>query len=177
MATTEDGAVFDGRAFRVRVDERRSPDGRTRRYEIVERIPAVAVVVDVQGALLAIRQERPAVGRVLYELPAGKVDPGEDAEVAARRELAEETGYRAGRLSHLFDLYPSPGYTSEVVSFFWTANPEAGVPRREPGEEAAGMEVLLLSAQQVRQILEDSTPLNALFHTGATAWLARHPLA
>jgi ADP-ribose pyrophosphatase len=177
MAPPDNDAVFSGRAFQVRVEERPGPDGRPHRYEIVDRVPAVAVVADVDGALLAIRQERPAVRRVLYELPAGKVDPGESPEQAARRELAEETGYRAEHLVRLFDLYPSPGYTNELVSFFFTADPAAGLPHRESGEEAAGMEVVLLSPPQVRQMILGAEPLNALFHTGATVWLGRHPRA
>lgn len=168
--------AFSGRAFRVRLVPGVLHDGTRRVYEVVERVPAVAIVGEVEGRLIVIRQKRPAVGRTLFEIPAGKVDPEETSEMAARRELAEETGYRAGRLEHWLDLYPSPGYTTEIVSFFWAPDPVPGDPHREEGEE---MEVLLLDPDEVRALIQDRNahPLNGLFYTGAAWWLGRCPPA
>jgi ADP-ribose pyrophosphatase len=157
----------------VRLVRRTDRHGEAHDFEVVERVPAVAIVAEVTGKLVVVRQERPAAGRILNELPAGKVDPGETPEQAARRELSEETGYVAHTLMHLLDIYPSPGYTSEVVSFFWAPDPLPGPSHPDAGEE---MEVSLLAASQVRALLSDHAagPLNGLFHTGASWWLRRY---
>ena len=68
-----------------------------------------------------VEQYRYGTGQVMLEIPAGLVDPGEDYEACARRELEEETGYRAGRLVRMFDYYATPGYCSEkIVLYFAT---------------------------------------------------------
>ncbi len=79
---------------------------------------AVAVVAVDGGRVLLERQFRPVVGEWLYELPAGTLEPGESPEEAARRELVEETGYRASRLWRLASFYPSPGVSTEVITVF-----------------------------------------------------------
>ncbi|MGC8489572.1 MAG: NUDIX hydrolase [Clostridia bacterium] len=172
LPPSPDAVPFAGRAFRVRLVRRNDRGGEAHDFEVVERVPAVAIVAEVNAKLVVVRQERPAVGRILDELPAGKVDPGETPEQAACRELSEETGYVAQTLMHLLDIYPSPGYTSEVVSFFWAPDPLPGPPHPDAGEE---MEVILLTASQVRTLLSDqaAAPLNGLLHTGASWWLRR----
>jgi ADP-ribose pyrophosphatase len=106
--------AFDGHLLHVRVDEVRLPSGRESVREIVEH-PGSAVIVPVRvdGHLLMIRQYRYAIGDYLLELPAGVLDPGEDAIAAARRELIEETGHEAGAVRELSTVYVSPGYTQE----------------------------------------------------------------
>ena len=91
---------FDGAWVHVRVDEVRLPTGRVTTREIVEHPGSVAIVgVTSDGNVLLLRQSHHAIGRTLLGIPAGTLEPGETPEACARRELAEETGYRAGRLS------------------------------------------------------------------------------
>ena len=91
---------FDGAWVHVRVDEVRLPTGRVTTREIVEHPGSVAIVgVTGDGNVLLLRQSHHAIGRTLLGIPAGTLEPGETPEACARRELAEETGYRAGRLS------------------------------------------------------------------------------
>jgi ADP-ribose pyrophosphatase len=110
---------FDGKRVRVRVDEVRLPSGRETVREVVEHPGAVAIVpVTADGRLLLIRQHHHAIGRALLGLPAGTVEPNEAPIETARRELVEETGYAAGRLTELVSYFTSPGYTDERLTLF-----------------------------------------------------------
>jgi ADP-ribose pyrophosphatase len=110
---------FDGKVVHVRVDEVRLPTGRITTREVVEHPGAVAIVgVTVDRQVLLLRQHHHSIGEALLGLPAGTLEPGESPEACARRELEEETGYRAGRLTHLATFYTSPGYTTERMTIF-----------------------------------------------------------
>lgn len=111
--------AFHGRLISVRVDEVELPSGLRSRREIVVHPGAAAIVPLLPGGqVVMIRQYRHAAGRVLYELPAGTLQPGESPADCARRELAEETGYLAGELRLLFSTYLTPGYSSEIIHIF-----------------------------------------------------------
>jgi len=111
--------AFDGKRVRVRVDEVRLPSGRETVREVVEHPGAVAILpVTADGRLLLIRQHHHAIGRALLGLPAGTIDPNEAPIETARRELVEETGHAAGRMTELVSYYTSPGYTDERLTLF-----------------------------------------------------------
>ena len=87
--------------------------------EVVQHPGAAAVlVVDASGKVLLVRQLREAAGKELWEIPAGKLEPGEYPEETAARELREETGLEAGQLTYLGAIYPTPGYSSEIIYLF-----------------------------------------------------------
>ncbi len=112
--------VFSGRVVKLRVDDvRLEPEGRMARREVVEHPGAVALVsLTADGRVVLVRQYRYAAGRELLEIPAGTIEPGEDPETCARRELEEETGRRARSLEHLASLYSSPGFCSEQIHIY-----------------------------------------------------------
>ena len=111
--------VFSGRLICVRVDEVELADGGRATREVVVHPGAVAIVPLLPGQkVVMIRQYRHPAGKVLYELPAGTLRPGESPEACARRELVEEVGYQAGDLTHLFSMYLSPGYCSERIHLY-----------------------------------------------------------
>ncbi len=108
--------VYDGRIIRVRVDEVELPGGKTATREVVEHGGAVAVVALTEnGEVYFVRQFRKALEKELMEIPAGKLEAGEDPAVCAARELAEETGMAPGRLQLLASFYTSPGFASEKI--------------------------------------------------------------
>jgi ADP-ribose pyrophosphatase len=116
----ESTVVYSGRKATLRLDTIDLGDGRTSTREIVEH-PGVAAIIplDAEGNVLFVRQYRLAATDVLLELPAGVLDPGEDAATGAQRELREETGMRAGRLTRLgAEFYVSPGISTEWIALF-----------------------------------------------------------
>jgi ADP-ribose pyrophosphatase len=117
--------VHDGRVVHLSVDTVRFPDGSVGELEMIRHSGAAAVLPvfglrsDSDPEILLIRQYRYASGGYLYEVPAGRPDrPGEDWEVCARRELEEETGFRAGSLQRLTGIYTTPGFTDELIHLF-----------------------------------------------------------
>lgn len=135
--------IFDGRVVKLRVDDVLMPGGRTAQREIVGHGGAVSVAaldsLDPETAnVLLIEQYRPAVGRRLWEMPAGLLDvPGEPAQPAAARELLEETGYRARTWSVLLDVATSPGFSEETVRIYLATDLTfEGRPDGEDDEEA-----------------------------------------
>jgi ADP-ribose pyrophosphatase len=119
--------VFRSKIFRVTEDLAIDPDGFEIRRCIVQH-PGAAVMlpVDEGGRILLVRQYRLPARRHLWELPAGRIDAGETPLAAARRELQEETGYRARRWKKLLVLYPSPGYVAEKMTVFLATGLTAG---------------------------------------------------
>jgi ADP-ribose pyrophosphatase len=126
--------VFDGRRIRVRRDVYEDAGVEFVR-EIVEH-PGAAVIVPftADDEVILVRQFRHAIGKTLLELPAGTLEPGEDPEVCAARELMEETGFRAGKIAPLGIVYPSPGVLGEVMHFFAARDLVPCESRPDPGE-------------------------------------------
>ena len=118
--TVESEFVYDGKVVRLFVDKVELPDGQTSIREIIKHLGAVCVIpITDDGEVILERQYRYAVGEILVEIPAGKLDfPGENWEDAARRELREETGAEARELIDLGDYYGSPAIMGERIRMF-----------------------------------------------------------
>ncbi len=140
MTLTGSERRYVGRVIHLDVDTVRFPDGSTGQLEMIRHPGASAVVPmldDPAGPdprVLLIRQFRHAADGVIWEVPAGRLDPGETPEACARRELAEETGMRAGRLERLTTIYTTPGFTDERIHLFLAGGLEEGDHRREADE-------------------------------------------
>ncbi len=111
--------MFDGTVFDVDRDVVRFDDGREAAVDIVRhRASVVLIPMPSANEVILVRQYRHAVGRWLWELPAGSSDPGEDVDTAAARECHEEIGLRPGKLTRLGALLPTPGFCDEEMVFF-----------------------------------------------------------
>jgi ADP-ribose pyrophosphatase len=116
---TSSERVVAGRVFDVVHERVVLPSGLIQELDVVEHPGAVAIapVLD-DGRIVLVRQYRHAIGRWFVEIPAGRLERGEDPEATARRELEEETGYRCAALEPLGELFPAPGFCSEKIHLF-----------------------------------------------------------
>lgn len=111
--------VYSGKIFDVEQRTVKLPDGREGIYDIVKSFDACAIVaLDDDDNVIMVNQYRQSAKKVLLEIPAGKIDPGEDPDVCALRELAEETGYRANSIKKLASIRVSPGFVTEVIHIY-----------------------------------------------------------
>ena len=111
--------IYKGRLISLRLQEVTLPNGFKVKLELIKH-PGAALVVPFLSAarILILRQFRPVINSYLYELPAGTLDAGETPLECAKREIIEETGYRADKFYFLGDIYPVPGYSSEKISIY-----------------------------------------------------------
>jgi len=111
--------VFEGKVVNLRIDEVILPTGKRAVREVVEHPGAVAIVPVLQdGAIVMVRQYRHAAGKIMLEIPAGKLNKGENPDSCAMRELEEETGYQASKLRKLSAVYTTPGFTNELIHIY-----------------------------------------------------------
>ena len=159
--------LYRGRLLGLEAQDVELEDGRRAFREIVRHGPAVAILARrPDGRFVLVRQFRKPVESELLEAVAGNREPDEDAAVCARRELEEETGYRALSLVPLGFIYPSPGYVDERIDlFFAEVGDAAGAPRPDDDER---LEPVLLTRDEVRRAIRDGT-----IHDGKTlaVWL------
>lgn len=116
--TIKSERIYEGKIINLRKDKVVVLHGTSEREIVEHNGGAVLAAVTPEGKLVMVRQYRKPAGRVMLEVPAGKIDPGEKPEVTAARELKEETGYTAGKVEYLMDFYPSVGYSEEVLYLY-----------------------------------------------------------
>lgn len=119
--------IFDGRLLQVYRDTIELPNGKPATREYIKHQGAVAVVpVTDNNEIIAVRQYRYPIGRVTIEIPAGKLDKGEEPLDAAKRELSEETGVESADIEYIGGLYPSVAYTDEIIHMYVAKNLKYG---------------------------------------------------
>lgn len=128
--------IFSGRVFDIVRDEVQHRSGYESVREVVRHAGgAVIVALFEDRDVILIKQYRYPVNDFIYELPAGKLAPGEDPQLCAIRELEEETGLVAGRVEKLMAMYTTPGFCSEVLHIYLATDLTAGKQALEQGEE------------------------------------------
>lgn len=125
--------IYSGKIVRLEIDKVELPDGKTSYRECVRHSGGAAVLLIKDEKILLVKQFRYLYGEPIYEIPAGKLNEGEDAQIAAARELEEETGFKA-KLSHLLDIYPTPGYTDEIIHIYFAENYVVTEQKLDEGE-------------------------------------------
>lgn len=130
--------VFQGRIFRVTRDRVREPNGVTAIREVIRHSGSVVVLAvddtSKEPRVLLERQYRYAAQDYMFELPAGRIDPGENPLAAGKRELLEETGYTARRWKRALFFYPSPGFLEETMTVFLARGIKPGTAQPEDDE-------------------------------------------
>ena len=121
--TFKSKTIYQGKIINLRLDKVKLPNGKLTEREIIEHPGAVAILPSISpGRIILIKQYRKPVEEILYEIPAGKLNPGEDEIKCARRELEEETGFQAKKITKLVSFYPTPGISNEKISIFKAEN-------------------------------------------------------
>lgn len=139
--------IYRGRAVNLRVETVKKTRGRKTTREIVEHKDCVAVVVlDKAENVLLVRQFRKPVEKVLLEIPAGGIDPGENAEESVRRELQEEIGYLPRKVERLGGFYSAPGYCTEYLHLYLATDLVSSQQRAEDTED---IEVVRVPLSQI----------------------------
>jgi ADP-ribose pyrophosphatase len=170
--------VYTGRVLNLDVDQVRFPDGSTGELEMIRHSGASAVLPflsDPSGddpQILLIKQYRYAAEDFLYEVPAGRLEPGEAPEECARRELLEETGCSAERVEHLYSFFTTPGFTDERIHGFMASGLTQGDSRREADEFMTAESMTLTRALELihsGDICDAKTALIILYAAGFRA--------
>ena len=167
--------AYSGKVISLDVDTVRFPDGSVGELEMV-RHPGASAVVPFLGdpagedpQVLLIRQYRYAADGYLYEIPAGRLNPGENPRDCALRELKEETGCSAERVDELFTMYTTPGFTDEKIHLFMATGLTSGETKHEADEFLELQPMPLSRALQMIQageIQDSKTALGLLFAAG-----------
>jgi ADP-ribose pyrophosphatase len=127
--------IYKGKILNLRVDKVVLANGKKTTREIIEHYGAVAILPLIdEDKFLLVRQFRKSVERTLLEIPAGRIEKGEKIKECARRELTEETGYKAGNLTRLASVCLAPGYSSEIIHIFLAKDLKKGNPNPDDDE-------------------------------------------
>ncbi len=148
--------IYKGNIIKVSLDEVELPNGHKSKREIVRHPGAVAIIALTDDKkLLLVRQYRKPLDMVIYEIPAGKLEPGEKPLDCARRELEEETGYKSDSIKHIQSFYTSPGFADEIVHVYFT-------DRLEKLENSAGLDddefldLLEVTLEEAGKLIEEN---------------------
>lgn len=161
---------YSGRIVSLRVDEVEFPDGRRTTREVVEHPGAVGILpVTPEGKIVMVEQYRYAIGRTLLEIPAGTREPGEPLEETARRELLEETGYRAEAVEELARFFTSPGWANEEIVLFKAIALDGRGPMPDPDEI---LRVIEVDPADVPGLMRDGTIADGKTITAVSLHLA-----
>jgi len=167
--------LYAGKIFRLDKDTVRFPDGSKSEFDIVRHPGAAAIVPFLsdpeaeEPQILLLRQFRYAADGYIYEIPAGRLDAGEEPKDCAARELKEETGCTAERIEPLFTMFTTPGFTDETIHVFMATGLTHGQSAREPDEFAEVVIMRLAEALELIQqgaIPDGKTALAILFAAG-----------
>ena len=161
--------VYIGKMLRYQIDDVLLPNGEKATRDVVKHPGAVAIVaVDDKGNFVFIRQYRYAIDEIIYEIPAGKLSPGEAPLKCAKRELKEETGFTAGKWKKLGSIYTLPGFCDEIIHVYQASELKKGDTDFDEDEV---IETIFLSEKKVLEMIKkgrinDGKTLSGIFLHG-----------
>ncbi|MDR4435589.1 ADP-ribose pyrophosphatase [Bacillus tequilensis] len=146
--------IFSGKVIDLYVEDVELPNGKTSKREIVKHPGAVAILaVTDEGKIILVKQFRKPLERTIVEIPAGKLEKGEEPEYTALRELEEETGYTAKKLTKITAFYTSPGFADEIVHLFLAEELAVLEEKRELDEDEF-VEVMEVTLEDALKLVE-----------------------
>lgn len=158
-------SIFKGKVIDLVVKDVELPDGNTSKREIINHPGAVAIIaLTKESKILLIEQFRKPLEKTIIEIPAGKLEKGEDPLACAKRELEEETGYKANKITFVTSFYTSPGFADELIHVYFTDHIEIGKVNRDEDEFLNVLEVSLQEAEQLmeQQLIHDAKTVYAI---------------
>jgi ADP-ribose pyrophosphatase len=168
MKITSSVEKYKNKLFTVSEDHAVDPSGfEIKRAIVHHRGSAVMMPVDKKKRVLLVRQYRLPAGRLLWELPAGSVDPGEKPLQTAKRELKEETGYHAKKWQKLISFFPSPGFLAEKMTIFLATDLTAGEATPMDDER---IETHWFTSKEIKKAIEAGAILDAKTMLGYFFW-------
>ncbi|MEG9297402.1 NUDIX hydrolase [Mangrovibacillus sp. Mu-81] len=161
--------IYKGKIIDLQVDEVTLPNGKTSKRELIKHPGAVAVIaLTPEGKLVLVEQYRKALEKSIVEIPAGKLEPGEEPIVTAARELEEETGYGCEKLEHLISFYTSPGFADELVHLYVAKNIKRIEEARELDEDEF-VEQIEVTVEEASMLIEEKR-----IHDAKTAYAVQY---
>ena len=154
-----DRRIFKGRLLDLFTRRVLLPNGHATELEIV-RHPGAALIIPflARNKIILLRQLRPVINSYIYELPAGTLDKGESLRGCARREIIEETGYAAKRLTRMGRIFPVPGYSTEEITGF---KAEGLKKRKSPAQNDEVIRAFTVTKKEVRRLFEKNRIVDA----------------
>lgn len=161
--------IYEGRAVKLRVDTVEMPSGRQTTREIVEHVDCVAIVaIDSNDNVLLVNQFRKPVEKELLEIPAGVIEPGEEAMATVHRELREETGYLPRKVERLGGFYSTPGYCTEYLYLYLATDL---TPSQLYAEDTENIRLIRVPISQVPSLIASGSICDAKSIAGLLIFL------
>lgn len=155
----EQKEVFNGKVLKMITEIVELPNGKEGYREIVKHPGAVAILaINDKGNVILVEQYRRAVDKILLEIPAGKLEKEEEIEVAAKRELEEETGYKSRKFTYLGKIYTAPGFTDEVIHIYKAEELYKGEVNRDEDEF---INVIEMSVEDIKKSIKEGNILDS----------------
>ncbi len=151
--TIDSKLIFNGKIIKVYLDHVKTPYGNLAEREHIKHNGGVAILAIVDNKIIMEKQFRYPYKEVIYELPAGKLEPSEDSYSAGLRELEEETGYKAQKLISYGCIYPTVGYSNEIIYLYKAEGLSKSEQHLDKDEY---VELLYLDEQEIKQLLKDN---------------------
>ncbi|WP_026894086.1 NUDIX hydrolase [Clostridiisalibacter paucivorans] len=157
--TMKSEKIYEGKIVNLRIDTVELPDKKYSKREIVEHPGAVAIIaVNEKNELIMVKQYRKAVEDELYEIPAGKIEIGEDPKSCAIRELKEETGYTPENIDYILEFFTSPGFSNEKLYLFMATGLNEGEATPDIDEY---IDVVKLKIEDLLTMIEEGKILDS----------------